>query len=56
MLINTLMDYMNRLRFHQNAVADPGFSVGGAHLVGGADSRGGYVSKNLYVYVKESGP
>ena len=25
-------------------------------LVGGANSRGGYVSKNLYVKTKESGP
>ena len=35
-----------------NAVADPGFPVGG----GGADPRGGYVSKILYVATKESGP
>ena len=27
-----------------NAVADPGFPVGGAHLVGGANSQSGYVS------------
>ena len=33
-----------------SAVADPGFPVGGAN------SRGGYVSKNLYVKTKESGP
>ena len=26
------------------------------NLVGGVDSRGGYVSKNLYVKTKESGP
>ena len=37
-------------------VADPGFPVGDAGLVGGANSRGGYVSKNLYVKTKESGP
>ena len=38
------------------AVADPGFPVGGrVDLVGGgADSRGGYVSKILYVKMKES--
>ena len=33
-----------------NPVADPGFPVGGV------DSRGGYVSKILYVKTKESGP
>ena len=33
------------------AVADPGFPVGG-----GANSRGGYVLKNLCVKTKESGP
>ena len=33
------------------SVADPGFPMGG-----GANSRGGYVSKNLYVKTKESGP
>ena len=33
------------------AVADPGFPV-----VGGVDSRGGYVSKILYVETKVSGP
>ena len=42
-------------------VADPGFPVGGggggADLVGGgANSQGSYVSKNLYVKMKESGP
>ena len=31
-------------------MADPGFPVGGAN------SRGGYVLKNLYVKTKESGP
>ena len=36
--------------------ADPGFPRGGAHLVRGADSQDGYVSKTLYVNVKESGP
>ena len=36
---------------------DPGFPVGGVDLVGGSvDSRGGYVSKILYVKTKESGP
>ena len=34
------------------AMADPGFPVGGG---GGVDSRGGYVSKFLYVETKESG-
>ena len=34
------------------AAADRGFPVGG----GGANSRGGSVSKNLYVKTKESGP
>ena len=29
---------------------------GGTDLVGGANSRGGYVLKNLYVKMKESGP
>ena len=33
-------------------MADPGFSVGG----GGVDSRDSYVSKILYVEMKESGP
>ena len=41
-----------------HTVAEPGFPLGGgADLVGwGANSRGGYVSKNLYVKTKESGP
>ena len=41
-----------------NAVADPGFPVGGGvDLVRGAvDPRGGYVSKILHVKTKESGP
>ena len=40
-----------------SAVADPGFPVGGAvDLIGGVESRGGYVSKILYVEMKESGP
>ena len=44
--------------FWCNAVADPGFPVGGvADLVGGgANSRGGYFLKNLYVKTKEFGP
>ena len=39
-------------------MSDPGFPVGGggADLVGGANSRGGYVLKNLYVKMKVSGP
>ena len=41
-----------------SAVADPGFPrTGGVDLVGGAvDPRGGYISKNLHVKTKESGP
>ena len=40
------------------AVADPGFPVGGGRgpRRGGVDSRGGYVSKILYVKMKEFGP
>ena len=38
-------------------VADRGFPVGGAPTSwGGTDSQGGYISKNLYVKMKESGP
>ena len=29
---------------------------GGANLVGGTDSKGGYIPKKLYVKTKESGP
>ena len=39
------------------AVADLGFPVGGRRpRRGGANSRGSYVLKNLYVKTKESGP
>ena len=38
------------------AVADPGFPVGGCQPHGGANSWGGYISKNLYVKTKELGP
>ena len=38
------------------SVVDPGFPVGGANLIGGANSWGSYVSKKLYVETKESGP
>ena len=40
------------------AVADPGFPVeGGLDLVGGGvDTRGVYISKILYVKMKELGP
>ena len=40
------------------SVADPGFPVGGTWTSkgGDVDSRGGYVSKILYVETKESGP
>ena len=39
-------------------MADPGFPVGGGVdlVAGGVDSRGGYVSKILYVKTKELGP
>ena len=38
-------------------VADPGFPVGGrGPRRGGVDSRGGYISKNFYVKMKEFGP
>ena len=36
-------------------MADPEFPVGGVDLVGGADPRGSYISKILYVKTKESG-
>ena len=45
--------------FSSISVADPGFPVGGGAWTsyrGGMDSRGGYVSKILYVKMKESGP
>ena len=44
--------------FKSQAVADPGFPVGGGmDLVGGAvDPQGGYISKILHVKMKESGP
>ena len=40
------------------AVADPGFPVGGAVdlVLGAVDPQGGYVSKILHVKMKESGP
>ena len=39
------------------AVTDPGFPVGGrGPRRGGVDSQGSYVSKSLYVKMKESGP
>ena len=42
---------------HSIPVADPGFPVGGRRPHrGGTNSRGGYVLKNLYVKMKESGP
>ena len=40
-----------------SAVADPGFPMGApTSWGGGANSPGSYVSKNLYVKMKESGP
>ena len=45
----------NILMYHQ-PVADPGFPTGGIDFIGGIDSRGGYVSKILYVEMKKSGP
>ena len=39
------------------SAVDPGFPVGGCQpRRGGTNSRGGYVSKILYVKTKESGP
>ena len=40
------------------SVADPGFPVGMGRgpRRGGMDSRGGYISKIMYVKMKESGP
>ena len=38
------------------AVADPGFPVEGSNLVGGTNTRRGYVSKKFYAEMKESGP
>ena len=40
------------------SVADPGFPIGGGidHMGGCIDSQGGYVSRSLYVKMKESGP
>ena len=41
----------------QIPVVDPGFPGGGARTSwGGVDSRGGYISKILYVETRESGP
>ena len=37
-------------------MADPEFPVVGRQPRRGADSRDGYVSKNLYVETKQSGP
>ena len=38
-------------------MTDPGFPVGGRQpRSGGANSRGSYISKDLYVKTKESGP
>ena len=46
------------MQYAMLSVADPGFPVGGGvDLVGGGvDSRGSYVSKILYVKMKELGP
>ena len=39
------------------SVADPGFPIGGCQPHrGGTNSRGGFISKILYVKTKESGP
>ena len=38
------------------SVVDPGFSIGGIDLMGGADSQGSYLPKILSVETKESGP
>ena len=47
-----------RTEYMYDAVADPGFSMGGRgpRRGGGVDSWGGSVSKILYVKMKESGP
>ena len=50
--------YMTSLYcYYHYSVVDPGIPVGGVDLVGGAmDPQGSYVSKNLHVKMKESGP
>ena len=49
--------YVVSIKFGHSAVADTGFPMGGRPLRrGGADSRGGFVLKILFVETKESGP
>ena len=54
----TVKKIQSELINSNQTVTDPGFPVGGGiDLVGGGpNSRGSYVSKNLYVETKESGP
>ena len=54
----TFGQFLIRLKITTITVADLGFPAGAdVDLVGGAvDSRGGYVSKILYVKMKASGP
>ena len=62
MLVNERVTVKPDMKRYQSsggskAVADPGFPIGGVDIVeGGTNSRGCYVSKNLYVKTKESGP
>ena len=45
------------IALNNGRVADPGFPVGVRQpRRGGADYRGSYISKNLYVKMKECGP
>ena len=37
-------------------MADPGFPVGGVHLLGGMDSRRRYFLPEMYAKTKELGP
>ena len=61
--MNTINSYFDLFEEHiapksnTLTVADPGFPVGGHWPCGGgANSWGGYILKNLYVKMKESGP
>ena len=48
--------WANALRTYDAQWLIQDFPQGGVDLVGAVDSRGGYVSKILYVEMKESGP